>query len=189
MADSDCRNPSDIRDVRDALRLLGVRWRTEEQLARLHTLAERSIFAARQMIGAFRLADTPQALPEATFEVWLQHLLQTAVEIQFFPDHVSDDTASWDALAKTWDEYIAHSREFHLSGVQRFTEGDRWSIRGAAKAAWNIEFASVSSPAEIGPIVADSAHRAACRCDSGAGRALHRAALAGHCPLLRSARR
>jgi hypothetical protein len=163
MADSDCENPSDIRDVRDALSLLSVRWRTEEQLARLHTLAERSIFAARQMIGAFRLADTPRALPEATFEVWLQHLLQTAVEIQLFPDHVPDEAASWDALAKTWDEYIAHSREFHLSGVQRITEGDPWSIRGAAKAAWNIEFALVSSPAEIGSVMADSAHRAALR--------------------------
>lgn len=163
MADSDCGNPGDIRDVRDALSLLGVRWRTEEHLARLHTLAERSIFAARQMIGAFRLADTPQALPEATFEVWLQHLLQTAVEIQLFPDRVPDEAASWDVLAKTWDEYIAHSREFQLSGVQRITEGDPWSIRRAAKAAWNIEFASVSSPAEIGSIMADSAHRAALR--------------------------
>jgi len=163
MTDSDTGSPRDIRDVRDALRLLGVHWWTDEHLTRLHTLGERSIFAARQAIGAFILADTPQALPSATFRMWLQHLLQTAVEIQLFPDHVPDEAATWDALAKLWDEYKSHSREFHLSGVQRITEGDPWSIRGAVKAAWNIEFASVGLLGEIGPIAADSAHRAALR--------------------------
>ncbi len=153
-----------IHDIRDVLRLLNIDWRTRAHLARLHALADQSLTAARQMIGAFKLTDTSHALPQATFDVWLQCLLQTAIEVQLFPDAVPTGATSWDGLARLWDDYLAHARKFHQRGVRQFHEGDRWSIRDAVKAAWNIEFASIASPVEVGPIAADSSHRAGLRC-------------------------
>src|SRR5690606_32687331 len=69
----------------------------------------------------------------------------------------------WEKQAAIWDEYMAHARAFHLRGIQSFSEGDAWSIRGAVKAAWNIELAAMGKASEIGPTVADSAHRTALR--------------------------
>ncbi|MGE5611214.1 MAG: hypothetical protein ACM359_18335 [Bacillota bacterium] len=143
--------------------MLGVQWKTETLLARLHALAEKSLLAVSQMRGVLELADTPNALPQETVETWYSVLLQTAVETVLFPDPIPPSANAWEAMAAIWDEYIAHKRQFHLTGVQCFSEGDAWSIRGAVLAAWNIEFATAGHPVEIGPVVADSAHRAALR--------------------------
>lgn len=160
---ANCENPDDFRDIRDVLRVLGVQWETEALLARLHALAEKSLFAVNQMTGVLESADTPNALPQETVETWYSVLLQTAVETVLFPDPLPPSASTWEAMAVIWDEYIAHKRQFHLTGVQRFSEGDAWPIRGAVLAAWNLEFATVGHPVEIGPVVADSAHRAALR--------------------------
>lgn len=151
----------DFRDVRDILKTLGIDWRTAENLTRFNALAEQSLFAINQVVGAFALADTPHALPESTVGTWLSLLLQTAVETVLFPDRLPKGTKQWEDLAAIWDDYIANVRKFHLTGVRAFSEGEVWSIRGAVRAAWNIELSAVGERIEIGPAVADSAHRAA----------------------------
>ncbi len=153
--------PDDFEDVRNVLSSLGIQWRTADRLAKFHSLAERSLFAANQILGSFLLADTPNALPEETIGLWLSHLLQTTVETVLFPDPLPAGATTWEALAAIWDDYISYARKFHLTGVRVVCEGDAWSIRRAVTAAWNIEFSSVGCPLEIGPTSA--AHRVALR--------------------------
>ncbi|HEX2973106.1 MAG TPA: hypothetical protein VHP11_12285 [Tepidisphaeraceae bacterium] len=155
--------PTNFRNIQGVLQELGIRWLTEELLTKFHVLAEKSLFSVSQMAGVFALANTPNALPQEMAEIWYSVLLQTAVEKALFPDPMPPSATTWEAMAGIWDEYIAYKQQFHLTGVQSFSDGDAWSIRGAVSAAWNIEFATVGHPVEIGPVVADSAHRAALR--------------------------
>jgi hypothetical protein len=155
--------PDDFHDARDVLQALGIDWRTDVLLMGLHRLARKSLFAVKQVMGIFALADTRNATLQSATETWIELLLQTAVETVLFPDPLPADAKTWEALAQIWDEYILRVREFHLRGVRVFSEGDAWSIRGTVRAAWNIEFAHDGHPVEIGPVVADSYHRTALR--------------------------
>ena len=151
----------DLHDIRDVLNLAGIDWRTDEGLRAYTKIADNNIVAASHLLKIFNLANRDLPLNEDALELAIDEMLLTAVKTIFFPDPIPANASTFDELGEVWDGYIESVKQ--LSKIRMLSTKHDWSRRASQLAAWNIEFSLVSDSARVGPIYADSAHRAAIR--------------------------